>query len=413
MSETLSFAATSNGAAAIDADSFAFAGSAFADPIKQSDARIGTAPVTIPLDVAGALWKLVDLLAAAPLETVEALLSAMLDGMALGRTESAMPEAEDLPKLAGDLTAALEGDEAATAFDIGRSLGKASAPVEAMTEGLPDPAGLGKEGADGAPSAMDALTKSRDGLQETFGPAVEHPSLMGSGRGVSGTDSADSGSTANDAQAAAKAETEAEPAADGGSPPTPLEPDDAIDYGDVAVAAAGVAISLSVVAAGITVTMAGAAATPAIAAVTLALAAGSLAVSAVALVASEGGWRPTDDTPSAAETEMSLEEFFAAVAEKVGGLVLTSLDDPSAVRPEDMAAFEANLRQALWDTVSRPADTGDTGGEGGGLDPEELQHKLDPDTEIDSPLPDDVNPYEPIDPTGGGGTGAGESDLIL
>ncbi len=412
MSDKEQFFVLSQSTAAKAADDFVFNPEALE---KQGGAAaIGADVVSLATarELAETVWDFVDLLAASRLEHLEGMMVAFLDGIALGATERTLPDAEELPGLAGELAASLEGnDEATAAFDLGRELGKSLGDFgveDALglsdaegTGDLPDLAGLGE--GEAVPSALDLFSQTQDVLHESLGAAVDHPSLMGSGRGFSGTESAET--SEKPAEAAPTSNAEPTPNGSSGAGTITEETSDGA-YGDAAVIGASAAIVTAAVAIGVAVAAPAAAATVGLTLV--GVSAGMVAVAAAAHVHDVLGHRPTGDGPAAEETEVTFEDFLAAVVQRAGGLVLTEEEDLSALRPEDMEAFQRDLMQAVWESVSRPGAGGGSadGDDGnGGLDPEDLQHKLDPEEIGPSPLPEGINPQEPLDPTGGEGTG--------
>lgn len=301
-------------------------------------------------------------------EKFDAMLRNFFDGLALGATELSMSKAGDLPDLIGDLTESLGKDETTSAaFDLGRALGQeldgdhgkwtVTSP-DGADAGIPDPGDLSGETGIGA---MDVFRAVRDPLGLLQESAVEHPNLKtGHGWNSEVIEDFDHGQAAKDGLALANvvllvAHVHANP------PPL-----------------AAVALVVS-------------------AAVTLAAAAHAV----------QDTKRPTGDGPTADDADTSFEETFELMAQKAGGLVLKFFETQGVEPPEDMPAFDAALRQALWDSVSRPSGTeeeGDSNTVEVGLDPEDLQHELEPDTEIDIPLPEGTNPDEPFDPIAGATT---------
>lgn len=338
---------------------------------------------TIPLSATKIIRSFLDHLSMAAPEKLDAMWAEFFDGLALGAVERFAPDASDLPDLIGDLKDGLGKDETASVmFDLGRELGQEldggqgmgvlSLP-DATGDDLPNSADLGQNT---TVSAMDVFGAVRDPLSLIQESIVEHPSLQ----------AGHAWSSANDPSA-----------------PVP-EP---VDHGEAAkdLLEAGIVSTLTALGTAIVAL----AAAPAEAAFLTGVAATALAVGiafAAAAVAHaiQDAIRPTDDGPTADEIEISLEETFKLLSQEVGGLVLKFSEDMGVEPPEDMPAFEAAVRQALWDAVSRPSgteDEADSGAIDDGLNPEDLQHDLDPDTEIGIPLPEGTNPDEPYDPTGG------------
>lgn len=392
----------------LNADDFEFLAGTIAGSGQPNGPKVGGAPLTISMDIAGALFDALDHFAGAPFDKLDAIIDAFFDGLALGHAESTLPDADDLAGLAEDLEAQNEKSGTSDIFGLGRKISDGLSDHGelglfqsedaldlgrdvAVTDGLPDPlAGADADG--GKPSAVGAFTQVRDGLREAVDAAVPARSL------TSGADPR----TSSDPSAQAPAEPL--------DAPTASAVVGAVTAIVLGAAAIGVVLS-GPIGAGV---IGGAAAADG--GVALLVSAGTaLGFSVGGVLVQSDAFRPAEDGPTPEGGAITLDEFLTTAAEKAAGLILMTGEDPKSARPEDIEAFKLELLDAIWQAVSRPAETdgGVGAGGGGGFDPDDLMHELEPEWDGPSPIPDDINPSEFIDPTGGAGASSGNEGELL
>lgn len=368
--------------------------------------------IRIAGSAAASLLEALEVFGAIPLDKMGTAIDALLDGIALGRTRGELPDADNLGALAEDLAAQHKDEGSKNAFDLGRKLGReASAETDAhllftndtyelvhgTSAGLSDPlSGGGSDGEKQSPVAQ--FSQNRSQLEEEFGAAVEQLSLAAVDPRVGG----DPGSADHTGTTAGTVTV------DNGAP-------DAVIAVGATVAVVMGAIAIGAILAGPVGAGVVSAATAEAGGITaLSSAATAMGFAIGGAIVKHTAERPSElDGPI--DTDLSLEAFFNAAAEGVARLVLKPSEENDAARPEDIEAFKLELVEARWQTVSRPAGTDDgiDTSAGGGLDPDDLTHELDPEWDGPSPIPDDINPSEPIDPTGVGGLMAPvERDLL-